>query len=247
LRTGLNSAGLLDLWEACSGATPARQALALLAAARPEAAPEALAALPLGESQQRILELRRCLFGDTLEAVSTCPQCGEELEAGLDLDDLLRSSGDPPVAAEIEVEVGDLRLRARLLTTADLLAAEASGEVEGAARRLGERSILEARREGTAVAKAEDLDEHEMAALAEALADADPMADVVFDLACAACGHEYRQLFDAAVFVTTEIEVQARRLLGEVHTLARAYGWREADVLALSTRRRQLYLELLAS
>ena len=36
----------------------------------------------------------------------------------------------------------------------------------------------------------------------------------------------------------------ARRTLRDVHVLARAYGWREADVLALSPTRRQIYVEL---
>jgi hypothetical protein len=30
-----------------------------------------------------------------------------------------------------------------------------------------------------------------------------------------------------------------------VHLLARAYGWRETDILALSARRRQSYIELI--
>jgi hypothetical protein len=32
--------------------------------------------------------------------------------------------------------------------------------------------------------------------------------------------------------------------LREVHTLAWAYGWREADILAMSPARRQFYIEL---
>jgi hypothetical protein len=35
-----------------------------------------------------------------------------------------------------------------------------------------------------------------------------------------------------------------RRLLREVHTLALAYGWREADILNMSARRRRFYLEM---
>ena len=42
----------------------------------------------------------------------------------------------------------------------------------------------------------------------------------------------------------TVVEAHARRLLGEVHRLARAYGWREHDVLALGAARRAAYLEL---
>ena len=36
------------------------------------------------------------------------------------------------------------------------------------------------------------------------------------------------------------------RFLRDVHTLASTYGWREADILALSPWRRQYYLALIA-
>ena len=44
-----------------------------------------------------------------------------------------------------------------------------------------------------------------------------------------------------------ELATQAKRLLREVHFLARAYGWREADILAMSARRRQAYLEMVGA
>jgi len=50
--------------------------------------------------------------------------------------------------------------------------------------------------------------------------------------------------FDIASFFWAEICVQAKRLLREVHTLARAYGWREMDILSMSPARRQFYLEM---
>ena len=45
-------------------------------------------------------------------------------------------------------------------------------------------------------------------------------------------------------FLWTEIEAWAWRMLSDVHTLARAYGWGERDILALSPTRRQFYLEM---
>jgi hypothetical protein len=38
--------------------------------------------------------------------------------------------------------------------------------------------------------------------------------------------------------------VHARSLLAEVHSLARAYGWTESEILALSPQRRSTYLEM---
>ena len=51
---------------------------------------------------------------------------------------------------------------------------------------------------------------------------------------------------EIAGFFWAELSTQARRLLGEVHTIASAYGWREAEILALSARRRHYYLELIS-
>src|SRR5262249_55645931 len=59
-----------------------------------------------------------------------------------------------------------------------------------------------------------------------------------------ACGHGWQADLDVGAFVLAEVDAHAARLLGEVHGLAHAYGWSEADILALSTARRRRYLEL---
>ncbi len=76
------------------------------------------------------------------------------------------------------------------------------------------------------------------------MAEQDPQAEILLDVACPACGHAWQTLLDIVDFVWREVSAGATRLLEEVHTLARAYHWREADILALSSRRRQAYLEM---
>ena len=78
------------------------------------------------------------------------------------------------------------------------------------------------------------------------MAVADPQADVQIDADCPACEHRWREPFDIASFLWTEISVLARRLLLEVHQVASAYGWSERDILALSPARRNAYLEMLS-
>ena len=63
-------------------------------------------------------------------------------------------------------------------------------------------------------------------------------------LACPECGHRWTETFDIVSFLWAELDSCAHRLVGDVHSLASAYGWRESDVLALSPSRRQAYLEL---
>ena len=81
----------------------------------------------------------------------------------------------------------------------------------------------------------------------DALAAADPRADVQLALTCPACGHEWLLRFDAAAFFWSELSAAAERVLGEVDTLARAYGWSEREILSMSARRRALYVERLSS
>ncbi len=74
------------------------------------------------------------------------------------------------------------------------------------------------------------------------LSEADPLALVVIGLTCPACGADWQETLDVAGYVAHEIGQQAETLLYDIHRLARAYGWTEADVLALSPWRRQQYL-----
>jgi hypothetical protein len=79
------------------------------------------------------------------------------------------------------------------------------------------------------------------------LAEADPLADVQLAVSCPSCGTRQQVSFDILSFFWTEIEAWAWRILREVHTLASAYGWHEHDILALSPRRRQSYLEMVGA
>lgn len=241
----LTPSALLDAWEQGQGHGPTVRALALLAAADPhQAAWEELSALPLGERDRRLLELREGTLGPRLEAIARCPGCGEALDVELDTREL--RAGAETGATEAELSQEGLELHFRLLNSLDLLAAERCGGIGEARRRLAERCLIEARRAGVPVAAAE-LAEEDVAALSEALAAADPGAELLLELRCPGCERGWWELLDVASFVWAEMEVQARQLLREVHALARAYGWREADVLALSPRRRRLYLEMVGA
>ena len=71
----------------------------------------------------------------------------------------------------------------------------------------------------------------------------DPQAEVLMPLTCPNCEHSWHSLFDIVSFFWTELTSQAKQLLQEVHVLARFYGWREADILAMTTVRRRFYLD----
>ncbi|HYU31532.1 MAG TPA: hypothetical protein VEW48_05175 [Thermoanaerobaculia bacterium] len=238
----LSARDLLLVWEQAERRRPAERALALLAAACPELPDDARAALPLGWREARLFGLYEETFGSELELATPCPQCGETLESELRVDDL---AADPGEIEPGEIEEGGLRLVLRPLSSADLAAAADCPDAAAARRLLAARSVLAASRDGVEVDPSE-LSATEMDVVSRGLASLDPRAEVLLDFACPGCGHRWQSLLDAADCLWREIDATARRLLREVHALARAYHWREADILAMSARRRRRYLEILA-
>jgi hypothetical protein len=195
----------------------------------------------LGEGDRRLLALRAATLGRRLEALARCPGCGERAEVDLDTAELAAAGA---AVGELEIRRGDLRLLVRPVSGGDLLAAGASAGVEAARRAIAGRCLLAAWRGEEPVA-AEDLEPGELQVVGEALEAADPGAELLLDLCCPSCGQGWQELLDVTAFFWAEIESRSRQVLQEVHRLARAYGWREADILALSARRRRDYLEML--
>jgi hypothetical protein len=230
----LSATELLDLWERAASQPPVQRALTLLAAACPETPPEALVELSIGRRDARLLALRELVFGSQFTAFARCPACDDPMELTFDARDLpAPPEAEPP--AELAVEVEGHELRVRLPTSADLLALTRPDDLPAARAQLLARCLPGGR---------DHLPEHVLDAIVARMALADPAADVELALRCSHCGHAWRAAFDIASFFWREIHAWARGFLREVHTLAAAYGWREADILALSPARRHLYLEM---
>ncbi len=83
-----------------------------------------------------------------------------------------------------------------------------------------------------------------MQAIEDISAQADPLAEIRLHFDCPACSASFDENLDLGDFVWAEIESQAKQVLREVHLLARAYGWSESEILALSPARRSTYLEI---
>jgi hypothetical protein len=236
----LSANEVLQVWEWGQDKHPLDRALALLQLAYPELTPEQLHSLSVGQRNGRLLSLREMILGPALKGFAKCTQCGAELEFSVEVAAIRHPEPD---AQEYSLQVGGLSLRFRLLNSLDLAAIVGHSDVEAARLALIERCLLEVRQEGQPLAAGE-LPESALAALADGLAERDPQAEMHFQLTCASCGHRWSALFDCVSFFWTELGRRAGRLLVEVHTLARAYGWDEADILAMSEARRQSYLEL---
>jgi hypothetical protein len=238
----LSDSELLEAWERGQGKTPVRRALVLLSAACPESQAESLAELSVGQRDALLLTLREWTFGPRMTGLTSCTRCGEQLEFDCEAAQLRVSSEAAPPAA-LELSATGYELQFRLPNSLDLEQAAQCRDAAASQRLLLEQCLLSARR-GDSEVSAEHLPPEIREAASARMAEADPQADLQLHFSCPQCGHSWQARFDIESFFWSEISAWAVRLLREVHALARAYGWREADILALSPWRRQMYLRM---
>jgi hypothetical protein len=232
---------LLDVWERGLARTPERWALLMLEAACPDSTPEDLERLSVGERDGRLLCLREWAFGGGFNSLAACPACAEQLELSFQAEDV--RVPPPSGTGPFHLSVGGHELEFRLPDSLDLLAVSAHAEVDEARQVLFERCLVFARSGGVEVSVAE-LPPEVVDAVSEEMDRLDPQGNVRLNVACPRCGHGWQVLFDICSYLRSELDAWARRLLWEVHLLASAYGWRESDTLALSPRRRLLYVQM---
>jgi hypothetical protein len=258
---------LLDACEHGRDASPGERALILLGVAHPEASVSTLSDWPVGRRDAALLALSERLFGPRLPAQAHCPRCAALLELEVDVAQLAVAA--PHEAADAFVfQSGGIRVTWRLPNAGDLaLLGRGTPGRDGAVpmnRWLLERCIVAVEPDDTtaadrdasgasllAVAASRSIRiPAEMAAaleseMTEAIAAADPLAEIALELTCPDCAAAWSAPFDIVRFLWSEVDAWAARILDEVHILASRYGWSEAEILALSPQRRQHYRDLI--
>lgn len=237
-RSMTRAARLLRAWEHGSVLPHWERALLLAADAVAIGAPAAeeygdpgeLRRLPVGHTHRLVLLWRADEIGPTLTGTAGCPACGCVIEFVLEVARLLDSK---PIQSSGALVHGDHTIDWRCPTPEDLMAVTVETEPLSALR----SRCVSVRGEVDPPASV-------WRAVDRQLAEADPLAEIVVDLACAECAEVFAARIDPVAFVWAELEATAVRVLHEVDLLARAYGWAEADILALGDIRRTAYLRL---
>ncbi|MBL9045602.1 MAG: hypothetical protein JNM83_28595 [Myxococcales bacterium] len=235
----LRDSALLQAWESGEGQSPVEQALALLRHGYPQRSPAELLALSIGERDALLFELREHSFGSLLRGAARCPSCQQRSLFSLQLSELRAQVRTPP-QQPLFLQLGEWQLHYRLPSSHDLRQAAACPDVASARDSLIRACTLSVLRSG--VPQTAPLIPELAQALGQALSHHDPQGEVLLNLQCAHCGHPWQALLDIVTFLWNEVATTARQLLDEVDTLARAYGWSEANILALSPARRRHYL-----
>jgi hypothetical protein len=240
----LNTAELLDLWDAGRIVSPSGRSLLLLSAFLPEER-EVLANRPLGALNARLLRLRAQLFGPTLNCVASCPQCNAPIETTFGVDGLLSHAAETISEESIihSLTHDNCTIDFRLPTAADLLAivdrpsTQAAGEL---VERLIDKSVRNGERVSIHELPAEILESVE-----RQITEIDPLAHIELNLTCPGCRSDWLEVLHVIDFLWLEIGNLAKRILFEVARLASAFGWSEREILALTPERRRSYLGLL--
>jgi hypothetical protein len=237
----LSQEKLFQIWEAGLDRPPLARGVAMLRAAAPLCAAEDPAALPIGARDLELLSLRELAFGADVTGVASCPNCAEHVEIRFRTGDVRLPAAQ---AGALRLESEGYIVRFHPPSSADLLSIDVVGDEQEDGRRILERCVSEATRDGTPIA-AGDLPEPVQEAVATAMAAADPQAEIELALQCPVCSRHWTELFDIDSFFWIELQAWAARILREIHQLASAYGWSEREILALPPLRRNTYLNLI--
>jgi hypothetical protein len=197
----------------------------------------------LPRRMQALLAAARASGAARVFALARCPrpECGERTEIELELDSLALAPGPDSFSWQGEGSRLTLRLprgddQRRWLEAPPPDAPElplqmATGlvcEVDGAPREAAWR-----------------LPEPWLQGVEDAFAEHDPLTALSIAAACSGCGGELSAEIDLEELLLQELERAQQDLLSDVHTLASAYHWSEAEILGLPAWRRASYLAAL--
>lgn len=223
----LTARELLTTVESIVRYDPVRRSCALAMVASGQSF-DTIAALPVGERDKLVFEFCIREVGPTVECFERCPTCDAEVELAFSLRELLSSLPEAQTGRALldgdEVDVHPVSSSVLL---------DAMGASDPRVRILSRCTGLPRGR------VADHFDE-----LRATLSETDPSADVELAMCCPECGSHSSVPFDIVAYTWSRLRDAYRRVLLEVHRLARAYGWSEATVLELSEARRRAYLQL---
>ena len=230
---------ILALWERGLTRHPIDRALLLCAWARPDLPSSSFPDLPLGTINKALLRLRETCFGSRIIACIDCEHCGTRMEITFDTGQILAGINEDNTLSELdnistEFEISSFRFR--VPCSRDLAAVSGERNIKAAAVKLLKRCCLEPPE------KMETVYVNMLAEAEAAMENLDPAADINLSLSCEDCGHSWLADFNICTLLWDEIDVRARALLADVHSLAQAYGWTEPEIFALSPQRRAAYL-----
>ncbi|WP_321475606.1 hypothetical protein [uncultured Paludibaculum sp.] len=235
LRGGFPRAGLVQRQAALQGIARNTQAIwsvdftqslehvvtSLLSIASPELEWTDLHSLPLTDRHAMVRAVWLLDGGGPARAEAECHECGEWVEFELDLRSIPVPGGCDVLTVHRNEEERACCLPTPLVTEA------ANDGVDVAA------ACLQCSREEA---------EPWVDAVEEALSQNDLLGEILLVGPCVSCGRTLQTEFDLKSAWAAWMRGIVRRLMADVHTLARNYHWSEDEILRIPEARRAVYL-----
>jgi hypothetical protein len=204
--------------------------------------PAWVCSLTIGDREALLLHLELISLGSRITSTLVCPQCKEKLNLDLAVDDLLLPPYlDSQRAYLVRLDGYEVTFRLPTVGDQEAITNLAQTDLDAAVAALAERCLLSV----TYLGQPAQLPAALQSSLGSRISELDPQAELNLQMTCPACGITFSSLLDMAQFLGTEMTNRSRSLDREIHTLALAYHWSEAEILSLPLRRRQTYLRLL--
>lgn len=229
----LSAAHLIALWDPSAGTPPHRRLEPLVTAMNPD---EETDRDTLGLRNRRLLAIHAELSGAPLEARLRCAHCHTDNEFTVPATAIIACKGPAP-QTRVSIRSGRRTLTFRLPDMGDLNAVASLAPDDAL-----ERIVARCRLGGPA---GEPVSPSVLARLATRFEELDPAAQIKIDLSCAECSAPLRATVDIAEFVAAGVDRIVERLFGDIHVIARAYGWSERAILALPPGRRRRYVAII--
>lgn len=242
----LNGQQLLYLWEIGHYLHPLDRALTILSVALPDAPASELINLTLGQRNALLFLVRKATFGDSLNHVVNCPECGEQMEFSQKIKDLLKIAPDPEtIPSSIEFDYQDYRLVCQVPTSLDIanIINQEDDHLHSIAKKVTLQSVLELHHKGKMIENSV-LPEELVPEIIKKLQEADSFAELFSRIDCVKCQFSWKAVFEIGDYLWQEISTHAKMLMRDVDYLSKSYGWSEHEILAMTAMRRQRYIEL---
>jgi len=242
----LSTTELFSVWEETLDQPLLSKTILLLSTACSVADNKTIATLSIGERDARLFLLREWMFGTRMFHTATCPACSEKMEWETATTDLRVQSFDDNFSPKIfKLSSKEFTIQYRLVNSLDIIQLLKSKIPAGNSKEILLQNCVEDVKKSGKNYRKSKLPAEIINAVEEEMAKTDPQADVQLNLSCSACNHQWQVGFDIMSFFWTEINNWAQRLMHEIFLLARFFNWAEKDILAMSPRRRHLYLKMI--
>ena len=241
----VNASELLAIWEREMDQPLIQKSLILLYQANPGMELEDIAKLNIGKRDGMLFQLREWMFGPRLINIAYCQKCNECIEWETDISDLRMSDNSVKESQdEYSFKIENFSIQFRLPNTNDIKCSIDNSDDNLDPKKILTNCLLDVKN---------DLEDFEISNLPDKVFDAlenliekkDPQADIRMLLTCPNCSNQWEARFDIISYLWTEINSWAKNILQEVVFLARSLGWSEQEILSMSPKRRQMYIELL--